>query len=255
MYPVLLRIGNFVVHGYGLMIALGIAAAIITAMYRAKRRGLSKDAVADIAIYGIIGGVIGAKLLFLIVEAPYIIKNPVVLKDMLAAGFVIYGGIIGGALAAYIYCRRKKLNFLPYFDLIAPSISIAQGFGRIGCLFAGCCYGKVTAGPLGIVFNNSPFVAPGVKRIPTQIYSSLGNFIIAAILLIYASKPRNNGKVAGLYMILYSIGRFVIEFYRDDPRGSLGLLSTSQFICIFILIGGVLLFNLTHCAALKSPLE
>jgi phosphatidylglycerol---prolipoprotein diacylglyceryl transferase len=244
MYPELLKIGEFIIHSYGFMIAIGILAAVLVGMKRAKNRGLSQDVVADISIYGVIGGMLGAKLLFLIVELPDIIKNPSVIKDMLTSGFVVYGGIIGGVLTAYIYCRINKVDFMEYFDLLIPSVSLAQGFGRIGCFLAGCCYGRETTGPFGVVFNNSKLVAPGVARIPTQIYSSLGNFAIAATLFIFASKPRKNGQVAGLYMILYGLGRFFIEYLRDDPRGSVAMLSTSQFICIFMIIGGIFVFNL-----------
>lgn len=244
MHPELFRIGNISVKGYGTMIAVGIAFAIFLAMKRAKKRGIEEEPIIDIAIYGILGGVLGAKLLFILTELPYIIKNPSVLSDLLMSGFVLYGGIIGGAFAALIYCRVKDKKFLQYFDLVAPSIALAQGFGRIGCFLAGCCYGKETSCSTGVVFNNPLSFAPhDVKVHPTQLYSSLGDFVIAAILLYFALKPRKNGQVAGLYMILYSIGRFAVEFFRGDPRGDVFFLSTSQFICIFVLIGGIILLN------------
>jgi phosphatidylglycerol:prolipoprotein diacylglycerol transferase len=94
-----------------------------------------------------------------------------------------------------------------------------------------------------VIFKNSPYAPNGVKIQPTQIYSSLGDFLIAAVLLYFASKPRRDGRVAGLYMILYSIGRFLVEFLRDDPRGNVAFLSTSQFICIFILISGIIVYS------------
>lgn len=250
MLPELLKIGNFSIKGYGTMIALGIVAAILLAGYRGRKREMNTDVILDIAIYGVIGGIIGGKLLFILTELPYIMKNPVVLKDMLAAGFVFYGSIIGGALAAYIFLRKKGLSFIKYFDLVAPSIALAQAFGRIGCFLAGCCYGKPTNGPFGVVFKNS-FIAPNNIHIhPTQIYSSIGDFAICLVLLLFASKPRKDGQVAGLYMILYSIGRFFIEFLRDDPRGNVGVLSTSQFICIFILVGGIIVYMLEK---IKAP--
>lgn len=244
MYPEILKIGKFTIQGYGLMIGLGIIAAILLALYRANKEGLSEDHILDIAIYGVLGGIIGAKLLFIIVEAQYIIKNPILIKDFILGGFVLYGGIIGGSFTAFLYCKKKGLAFLKYFDFLAPSIALAQGFGRLGCFLAGCCYGKTTTGFLGVNFKNS-FIAPhNVKLHPTQVYSSLGDFLIAAVLLYYGSKEREDGKVGGLYLILYSIGRFFIEFLRDDPRGKVGSLSTSQFICIFVFILGVGLFNM-----------
>lgn len=250
MYPELLKIGRFTIYSYGFMMALGIISAILLSLYRGKKRGFNTDYIIDIALYGIIGGLIGAKLLYFITEAPYILKNPAVLKDMLTGGFVLYGAIIGGALAGLIYCRIKKISFLKHFDLMAPAIAVAQGLGRIGCFFAGCCYGKETTGAFSIVFKNSNYAPNNVKLYPTQLMSSAGDFLIAGLLLIFASKERFDGQTAGLYMILYSIGRFFIEFLRDDPRGKIGILSTSQFICIFVLIGGIIIYNMHR---MKSP--
>lgn len=127
-----------------------------------------------------------------------------------------------------------------------PSVALAQAFGRIGCFLAGCCYGKETESAIGVIFKNSPFAPNGIKLIPTQLISSLLLFILTFVLVRYADKTwRRPFKVAGLYMILYSIGRFIIEFFRgDEERGNIGFLSTSQFISIFILIGGIILFNL-----------
>jgi phosphatidylglycerol---prolipoprotein diacylglyceryl transferase len=241
MFPELFRIGNITIYSYGLMMALGILGALAISVYRGKGRGYNVDIIMDLSFYAVIGGIIGAKLLYFITEAKSIIQRPANIFDMLTSGFVVYGAILGGVFAGFIYCRIKKLKFLEYFDLIAPSLAFAQGVGRIGCLLAGCCYGKETDSFLGIVFKHSLYARNDVKLFPTQIFSSLGDFSIAIILLIFARAERKKGQVAGLYLILYSIGRFFIEFYRDDPRGTVGLLTTSQFICIFILIGGIIL--------------
>ena len=157
-------------------------------------------------------------------------------------GFVLYGGIIGGILAAMMYCKFKRVSFLQYFDLTVPSVALAQGFGRIDCFLAGCCYGRETDTAIGIAFHNSPIAHNGVKLIPTQLFSSAGDFLIAVVLLVYARKDRKRGKVGALYLILYSVGRFIIEFFRNDYRGSIGILSTSQFISLMILVIGTLMF-------------
>lgn len=241
MFPELFKIGPITIYSYGVMMALGIILALLLALYRGKRRGFNLDVVTDISFYAIIGGVIGAKLLYFITEAQYIIKRPGSILDMLSGGFVVYGAILGGIAGAYIYCRVKKVNFLEHFDLLVPSLALAQGIGRIGCLLAGCCYGRETNNFTGIIFSHSSYAPNGVRIYPTQIFSSLGDFLITFILLVFARSQRKNGQVAGLYMVLYSIGRFFIEFLRDDPRGRIGMLSTSQFICIFILIGGIIM--------------
>lgn len=243
MHPILFKIGNITIYTYGFMMAIGIISAIFITVYRGKKIGIDSDTIFDLAIYGVIAGILGAKLLFIIAEAPYILKNPAVLKDMITGGFVVYGAIIGGVLAGYLFCRIRKIDFLTLFDLVAPSLVLAQGIGRIGCFSAGCCYGRKTTSPFGIVFHNSPFAPNGVRLIPTQLISSLGDFIIAAILFYFAKKEHKKGQVAGLYMILYSIGRFLVEFLRDDPRGNVLNLSTSQFICIFVFAAGIMLYN------------
>lgn len=255
MRPILFDFGWISIKGYGFMISLGIAAAILLANYRGRKKEMDTDVIIDIAIYGIIGGVIGGKLLYILTELPYIIKNPVVLRDMLSGGFVLYGAIIGGALGAYIFLKRKNMSFIKYFDLVAPSIALAQSFGRIGCFLAGCCYGKPTDGPFGVVFKNSGYAPANIHIHPTQIYSSIGDLAICLILIFFASKPRKDGQVGGLYMILYSIGRFFMEFLRDDPRGNVGIFSTSQFICIFILISGIIVYMIEKIKAPASHHE
>lgn len=244
MHPELLKFGPIVIHSYGFMIAIGFLFAILLAVYRSKRSGLNTDMIFGLAIYGIIGGFAGAKLLFVAIEIKNIYLHPSILLD-LPNGFVVFGGLIGGILTGYLYCRIKKVDFIEYFDLVVPSIALAQGFGRIGCFLAGCCYGRETNSSLGIVFKDSLYAPNGVRLIPTQIISSIGDFLIVIILLFYARRKRQNGKLAGLYLILYSVGRFFIEMLRDDPRGFIGILSSSQIISIFTLIFGLFLFNLS----------
>lgn len=235
----LFSIGPITVHGYGLMIGIGVLCCVFMAMKRAKKYGLIEDAIVDIAIWGLIGGFLGAKLLFLIVEWKRFLENPLALLG--SEGFVVYGGIIAGVLAAILYCKKKKLIFLDYFDLAAPSIAMAQGFGRIGCFLAGCCYGKETDLPIGVVFPENSLAPAGVRLLPTQLMSSAGNFLIMAILLMAYPKRKRKGDTGFLYMLLYGVGRFLIEFLRNDDRGAVGGLSTSQFISLFIVAAGILL--------------
>lgn len=243
MYNDLLKIGPLTIHGYGLMIGLGIVVCIYLASKRAKSRGLDEEIVFNLGLVGPISGIIGAKLLYVIVELKAFIKSP--LELLSSSGFIVYGGLIAGVFGALIYCKIKKVKAIEYIDLAAPSIAIAQAFGRIGCFLAGCCYGCKTDSFIGIVFHKSDFAPNGVKLIPTQLISSALLFALTIILLIYARKKRKNGMVIALYMVLYSVGRFIIEFYRDDFRGTVGNISTSQFIAIFTFIIGIsiMIFN------------
>lgn len=235
----LFSIGPFVVHGYGLMIGIAIVAAYFTAEYRAKKLGLDHDKVFNLTIWCAVGGILGAKLLYYLTNIPKIIEDPSLLLDA-ANGFVVYGGILGGILAGYLFCGKNRLRFLAYFDLAMPSIALAQGIGRIGCLLAGCCYGIETESRFGLVFKDSAYAPNGVRLFPTQPVSSALDFLNFFILIWFARHRKADGQVGALYLILYSIGRFVLEFFRGDlERGSVGTLSTSQFISIFILAAGI----------------
>lgn len=240
----LFSIGPLHVHGYGLMIGIGIIVAFVVAVKRAEKRGLNGDLVFNAGFFGLIGGMIGAKLMFYLTEIPAILEDPSILWDF-ANGFVVYGGIIGGILTAYIYCRVKKMEFLPLIDLVVPSIALAQGFGRIGCFLAGCCYGRPTEAWYGVTFPEGALAPSGVPLIPTQMISSIGDFLLGIFLILLAGKKRNRGLITGLYFFLYAIGRFLIEFLRNDPRGNVGVLSTSQFIGIFMAVAGILFMILS----------
>lgn len=240
MHNEILTIGKFTIHGYGLMIGIGFLLAVLVGMYRAKKNGLDKEAVLDIAIYAIVAGFLGGKLLYIIVEWERFIDNP---KSVIgSSGFVVYGGIVLGVLAGFIYCKIKKISFVKYFDLIMPEIAIAQGFGRIGCFLAGCCYGKETDSFLGVVFPSGGLAPAGVKILPTQLFMSAGDFLIALVLILYSRKNKTDGNIGAGYLVLYGLGRFAIEFLRNDSRGEVGVLSTSQFISIFIVAIGIGLF-------------
>lgn len=258
----LFTIGNFTVHGYGFMIALGFIFAMLLAEFRAKRYKLKDEAIIDIAIIAGISGFLGAKVLYIIVEFDSFLKDPMAVLG--SAGFVVYGGIIFGVLFNFLYCKLKKLNFMEYFDLVMPEIALAQGFGRIGCYLAGCCYGAITTSRFGVVFPESSLFAPsGVRLIPTQLMSSVGDFLNMALLIFISRKwgytAWNNihggdssrkhllpGDVGFLYFLTYGVGRFIIEIFRGDVRGSVGPLSTSQFISIIMVVIGIVLLILNH---------
>ena len=242
MRIILFEIFGIQIKSYGLMIAIGIIVAATLFINKGKKKGLDEDSLLNVIIFAILGGMLGGKGLFIITEFKNIINEPSILLNF-GYGFVIYGAIGGGALAMYLYCRRKKWNIIEMIDITVPGLAIAQGFGRIGCFLAGCCYGAETTSPLGVVFPENSLAPSGIHIHPTQIYSSIFDFSLGFILLYYSKEQRKNGKVMGLYLIIYSIGRFIVEFLRDDSRGNVGVLSTSQFIAIFTLVFGIIIFN------------
>lgn len=258
MKPFLLELGKFKIAGYGTMILIGVIVAYCLFAYRGKKKGYNEDNLFNITVFSIIGGFLSSKLLYIIIDNPKALLNPVEIVKTFSQGFVVYGGIIGGFLIFILMCKRYKYNPLEVGDLAVVSLAIGQGFGRIGCLLAGCCYGRTTDSAIGIIFHNS-FIAPNeVKLLPTQIFSSIFDFILAGILIWYScllekkNAEYKSGKVVGAYMILYSIGRFIIEFFRGDlERGFVGTLSTSQVISIGVVIIGLIIFNLDKIKRLK----
>ena len=246
----LFSIGPVTIYGYGLMVAIAIIAAYVLSEYRAKKKGLDYEHVFTLAIWCLIGGTLGSKLLYFITIWKEIMKNPAIILDF-QNGFVVYGGIIGGIIGGFFYCRYKKWNFWEYFDLAMPQMALAQGIGRIGCFLAGCCYGRETDAWFGVVFPEGSMAPAGVSLIPTQLISSAGDFLIVAVLVLFYKKRKHVGDVGALYMLLYGVGRFLVEILRQDDRGGIGLLSTSQIISIVIVAGSFLLFarNRRHAAA------
>jgi phosphatidylglycerol:prolipoprotein diacylglycerol transferase len=210
------------------------------ARVRAKARGLDANRVLDLGIYIIIAALIGAKLLLLVTDFRTFSSNPRELLTLARSGGVFYGGLILAVVVALVYIRKIGLPLWTTCDVFAPGIAVGHVVGRFGCLFAGCCYGKPTTLPWGITFTD-PFAAAnvgtplGVPLHPTQIYEAGAEAIILGILLATERKGRPYpGRTFWLYMLLYAISRFIIEFFRGDERGAVGMFSTSQFISILL---------------------
>lgn len=242
MRIILFEIFGIQVKSYGTMIAIGIIVAATLFINNGKKKGFDEDSLLNLIIFAIIGGILGGKGLFIITELKDIIREPSILLNF-GYGFVIYGAMGGGALAMYLYCRKKGWNIVKMLDMTVPGLAIAQGFGRIGCFLAGCCYGAETTSHIGIKFPKESLAPAGINLLPTQIYSSIFDFLLGFFLLYYSRKERTIGKIMGMYLMIYSVGRFLVEFLRNDPRGSVGVLSTSQFIAIFTLVLGIIIFN------------
>lgn len=240
--PNSIDLGIVHIHMYGVMVALGLCIAVLVSAYRAKKNRLSEDMVYTILWMSIIGGFIGSRVLFYLTVLPDIVEDPSILWNF-SNGYVVYGGVIGGVLANVIYFKIIKKDFLPYFDLVMPQVALGQAIGRIGCFFAGCCYGRETSLPIGFTYHTSDFAPTGVALIPTQLISCVGDLIIFVVLLLYAKRKEAKGTVGALYLMLYSAGRFFIEFLRgDEERGNIGLFSVSQFIAIVVFFCGLLLY-------------
>lgn len=230
---------------YWLLSLIGILVATVVIAIRNRRFHLPSEDILHTALFGWIGAIIGAKILYFITILPLMLKNITILTTtpenvitLLAAGNVFYGGLLGGLAGAGYYLRRYQLNAGLYAELFAPAIPLFHGFGRIGCFLAGCCYGIPHAS--GIVYHHALSAPNGIALLPIQLIEAGCNlFIFGAIIL--SEKRRPPGFNLLIYLISYSICRFILEFFRGDAiRGQLGSLSTSQWISLVILVVAIL---------------
>ena len=240
MYPELFSLGPITVYSYGVLLAVSYLVGLRLAMRRAKQWGLDANRVLDLGIYIIIAALIGAKLLLLIVDFDQFRQSPAELLSLARSGGVFYGGLILAVLVAFWYISRHQLPFWTTCDVFAPGIALGHVTGRLGCFAAGCCYGRPTELPWGITFHN-PLAAAnvgtplGVPLHPTQLYEAGAELLILAVLLGIERRGRPfAGRTFWLYMLLYAISRYIIEFYRGDPRGEMFGMSTSQVISLVL---------------------
>jgi phosphatidylglycerol:prolipoprotein diacylglycerol transferase len=250
MYPELFRIGGFPVNTYGVLLALAFMAALFVASRLGGRDGLPRERVFDLGLWMLLGGLVGSKLLLMLAEPEYGTNwRNLISIDFLRSGGVWYGGFIGGLVTGVLLIRRYRLSFWKVTDAFAPGVAIGQAVGRQGCFAAGCCWGRPTNAPWGVEFGEAAHritgVPVGIHLHPTQLYESAAAFVIFLFLYWLHGRKRFSGQVIAIYAVLYGLTRFIIEFFRDDPRGDIaGLttltgLSTSQLISLLVVAVGV----------------
>ncbi len=238
------------VHTYGVLLAIAFLVALWVAGRQARKAGLDAGRVTDMAVYVLIAGLVGAKVLLVVVEWAYYAKNPRGLLDVLQSGGVFYGGLLGAFPVAWWYIRKHAMPGWATADVLVPGVAIGQAIGRLGCFSAGCCYGRPASVPWAVTFRDvyamrtvgTPIDIP---LHPTQLYESAATLAIFGVLLWLAARKRFYGQVTLAYVTLYAVARFAIEFFRGDAvRGDVfgGLLSTSQFIAILMLVAVALLY-------------
>ncbi|MBN2704947.1 MAG: prolipoprotein diacylglyceryl transferase [Deltaproteobacteria bacterium] len=241
MWPVLLQLGPLKLHTYGFFVALGFLSALIWCSYQSRRRGVDPEIFQDLFFYVVLAALVGARLLYVFLNAAYFLAAPWKVFFIWEGGLVFYGGLLL-ALPVFVWRLRSRAQpILPILDIAAPGLVLAQAIGRFGCLAAGCCYGKPWS--WGLVFRHPLAHAPlGLALHPTQLYHALANFSIFGLLVLLSRRRGKPGFIAAAYLLLYGCGRFIIEFWRGDPRGFYFHLSTSQWISILLVAVAVYLF-------------
>ncbi|MGE4553582.1 MAG: prolipoprotein diacylglyceryl transferase [Desulfovibrionaceae bacterium] len=243
MHPILFEFGGFGLHTYGLLVALAFLASLWWAGVEARAAGLDAAAMPDIALWVFVGAVLGARLLYVLIDLPHFLAHPLEAVMFWRGGLVYSGGAVLGAALGIWYGRRKRLPVLPWLDAIAPAVALGQGIGRLGCLSAGCCYGAPTGAPWGVTFTSPECLAEplGVPLHPTQLYHAAAAFGTFALLVALRGRFRTPGRRVGLYLVLFAVQRVVIEFFRADWRGDAGPLSVTQVVALAFLAAGMYL--------------
>jgi phosphatidylglycerol---prolipoprotein diacylglyceryl transferase len=303
MHPVLFELAGLPVRSYGLIVAAGFLVGLLLAMRAARRQGLPPTLLLDLGFWILISSLCGSRLLHVLTEAgtyahrcaggPRPRGLEQVLYDCTAplhlweGGLVFYGGLLAAAPVVLWFCRRHQLRFLEIADLLAPFLALGHFIGRLGCLAAGCCYGKPVQGAFGLSFPRGSvayqemmkagLLARAAAATPplhaTQLYEALCELCIGLTLLLVARRKRWHGQVVLLYGALYATGRLIVELFRADPdrhyllrvatpglsrllglpAAAPALLSTSQAISLLLLIGiAVLWWRRNRAAAAGS---
>lgn len=235
MYPILFKFESLAIYTYGLMLAIAFFTGITIARKEASRTGQDSEKIIDLSFYILIAAIAGSRLLYVITTPEIFIEDPVEIFRIWNGGLVFYGGFIAAMIVAIIYLKKAKLEIWQTGDVMAPGLVAGQAIGRIGCFFAGCCYGKICDLPWAITFNHPESLAPqGLPLHPTQLYSAISDFSIFVFLWFFRKKKRFHGQIFWFYVLLYGITRPVIEVYRGDFRGQtyFDLFSISQVIGI-----------------------
>lgn len=241
MFPVLFQFGPITVYTYGFMILLGVISSYFYCYLNRQDYALPKEFLADIYFGVVVFGFLGARLLFIMINFVDFLGNPLSYV-FTSAGFVFFGGFVSAIAYVVYFCKKKKVNVWSFLDLAAPASALAHAFGRLGCFFYGCCYGKIGDSLICLKFPiESPAGAHGHPVIPTQLIESALLFVLFFFLAYLNKKFKRTLLIPSLYLIIYGVLRFSVELFRGDPRGLYFGLATSQWFSLVAFICGILL--------------
>ena len=223
---------------YGICFFAGLCIAVLAAVLLSKKRNILSYDVIYAAVIAGVSGLVGSKLLFVIVSLPTIIEQNIPLINVFKGGFVFYGGLIGGVIGLYIYVKGYKLSKGDFFDLFATAVPLGHAIGRVGCFLGGCCYGIEYSGPLHCVYTvNIGNTPTNIPLLPVQLIEAFLLLCLFGLLVILYNKRLKKGTQVAVYALAYSVIRFVLEFFRGDKeRGEFFGISTSQIISVLIVI-------------------
>ena len=251
MHRILFYIGNLPVYSYGAMIALAVLVAAIFMSLESTREEIDPDHVLEAIIVAVIGGLLGARILYVLLNWVQFRGRWQDIFFSRFAGLTFYGGLFGGILVVLLWCRWRKVNFFKLTDLAAPYLDLGYAFGRIGCCLYGCCYGRVSTGPWAIALPGGDIL----PRHPVQLYAAGGAVIIFIILkLLQRYRPFAGFNLVAL-CALYGVLRFITEFFREEVILSLGLTLAQLFSLGLTIVSLLIMLYLFSVAPRKSKKE
>jgi phosphatidylglycerol---prolipoprotein diacylglyceryl transferase len=252
MHPVLFQIGPLTIYTYGVLVAVGVLGSLWYARRQAPHAGLDAERVWNLGIYMVVAALVLAKVWLVLTSWQYFKANPrdIVSIATFQSGGTFYGGILGAILTIVLYTHFQKMPLLPVLDTFAGAVPLGHAIGRLGCLAAGCCYGKPTTLPWGIKFTNETAnqlagTPLGIPLHPTQIYEAGAELLNFVFLIWLGRRQKFAGQILGAYFILYGIERGVIEFFRGDPGRTMLLhdsFSLMQLVSVCLVLTGAFLW-------------
>jgi phosphatidylglycerol:prolipoprotein diacylglycerol transferase len=264
MLPVLLRLGPLTIYSYGLMMALGFITGDYLLTRECRRRSISADYANALVLWGAISGIVGSRIYAVLDDLPAYLADPKAIIFS-GAGFVFYGGLIGGIISTWIVARRYGVPFARTTDLCVAALALGQAFGRIGCQVSGdgdwglpstmpwaMAYPRAIVGwnehtvlKLDAHYNLVSGYFPGVRVLPTPVFEAAIFFVLSFLLMKLLQRPHVDGKVTAAYLVLAGLERFIVEFWRINPR-VLGCFSEAQLISVVMIFAGALIWFLVH---------
>jgi phosphatidylglycerol:prolipoprotein diacylglycerol transferase len=232
MRPILFNLGPLPVKSWGVLVAIAFLVGLFLAKKRAEKKGISGDKIYDFAFYLLISGIIGARIMFVLLDFGFYLKSPLSILMVQDGGMSIHGALIGGFIASYYFCKKNKISLLKLGDIVAPVVLLSQGIGRIGCFLAGICYGFTTKSFLGVRFPN----LGGPPRLPTQLFETFFDIIAFGLLLAFEKKLKKEGQAFYVAVILYSAIRIGVEYFRDDMGHLFSWLTMGQAASLMMIL-------------------
>lgn len=258
--PTIAHLGPFEIRWYGLAIMVGVLVAVLLTAHRAKKVGIAQDHIYNLAIWVIVGGIVGARLFHVIDRFSDYVANPGAIFAFQQGGLAIWGALAGGAIAALVYTRLKHIPMLRFFDAVTPGLLMAQMIGRIGCIINGDAYGGVTSLPWAFIYKHPNAAIPadlfGVPTHPYPVYEMLWNGLVLLIIWQVGKRFKLEGATFLSYLSLYALGRFVLTFVRQETIIMFGL-QQAQMVALAVLVGALvgwgLLLSRSHSRQLEEP--